>query len=214
MLSGDLPTRSRWLKEYCVMALSYSIAAPAGEGIAASFSGGDRALVTVIGVVALIALAFSFVLFREVLSADQGTPNMIRIAEAVQEGAQAYLKRQFRTLSVVVVVVFLVLFALPADDAGQRVGRSIFFLVGALFSATIGYFGMWLATRANLRVAAAANTTGRERATRIAFRTGGAVGMATVGLGLLAPPSWCWSSPTMPPRCSRASGSARPRWPC
>ena len=54
-----------------------------------------------------------------------------------------------------------------------------------LFSASIGYYGMWLATRANLRVAAAANTEGRERATRIAFRTGGAVGMATVGLGLL-----------------------------
>jgi K(+)-stimulated pyrophosphate-energized sodium pump len=185
MLSGDLPTRSRWLKEYCVMALSYSIATPPGEGIAATFSGGDRGLVAVIGVVALIALAFSFVLFREVLAADQGTPKMILIAEAVQEGAQAYLKRQFRTLSVVVVVVFVVLFALPADDAGQRVGRSIFFLVGALFSATIGYFGMWLATRANLRVAAAANNEGRERATRIAFRTGGAVGMATVGLGLL-----------------------------
>jgi K(+)-stimulated pyrophosphate-energized sodium pump len=167
------------------MALSYSIAAPAGEGIAATFSGGDRGLVAVVGAVALIALVFSFVLFREVLAADQGTPSMIRIAEAVQEGAQAYLKRQFRTLSVVVVVVFLLLFALPADDAGQRIGRSIFFLVGALFSGTIGYYGMWLATRANVRVAAAANTAGRERATRIAFRTGGAVGMATVGLGLL-----------------------------
>src|SRR6185437_831267 len=187
MLSGDLPTRSRWLKEYCVMALSHpALAAQAKElTAAAAFSSGDKGLVAVIGLVALVALAFSFVLFREVLAADQGTPNMIRIAEAVQEGAQAYLKRQFRTLSVVVVVVFVVLFALPADDAGQRVGRSIFFLVGALFSATIGYFGMWLATRANLRVAAAANTTGRERATRIAFRTGGAVGMATVGLGLL-----------------------------
>ena len=110
---------------------------------------------------------------------------MIQIAEAVQEGAQAYLKRQFRTLSVVVVVVFVLLFVLPADDTGERIGRSIFFLVGAGFSAAIGYFGMWLATRANLRVAAAANTEGRERATRIAFRTGGAVGMATVGLGLL-----------------------------
>ena len=168
------------------MALSHpALAAPVGEVTAAAFSGGDRGLVTVVGVVALIALVFSFVLFREVLAADQGTPNMIRIAEAVQEGAQAYLKRQFRTLSVVVVVVFLVLFALPADDAGQRIGRSIFFLIGAAFSGTIGYFGMWLATRANVRVAAAANTAGRARATRIAFRTGGAVGMATVGLGLL-----------------------------
>src|SRR4051794_19395909 len=168
------------------MALSHPALAAQTRTLAdAAFSGGDRGLVVVVGVVALIALAFSFVLFREVLSADQGTPKMIQIAEAVQEGAQAYLKRQFRTLSVVVVVVFVVLFALPADDAGERIGRSIFFLVGAAFSGTIGYFGMWLATRANLRVAAAANTAGRERATRIAFRTGGAVGMATVGLGLL-----------------------------
>jgi K(+)-stimulated pyrophosphate-energized sodium pump len=169
------------------MALSHpALAAQTKEVVAsAAFSSGDKGLVAVIGLVALVALAFSFVLFREVLSADQGTPKMIQIAEAVQEGAQAYLKRQFQTLSVVVVVVFLLLFALPADDAGQRIGRSIFFLVGAAFSASIGYFGMWLATRANVRVAAAANAEGRERATRIAFRTGGAVGMATVGLGLL-----------------------------
>jgi len=139
----------------------------------------------VIGLVAIIALVFSFVLFREVLAANHGTPKMVEIAEAVQEGAQAYLKRQFRTLSVVVVIVFLLLFVLPADNAGERIGRSIFFLVGAGFSGAIGYFGMWLATRANVRVAAAANTEGRERAIRIAFRTGGAVGMATVGLGLL-----------------------------
>jgi K(+)-stimulated pyrophosphate-energized sodium pump len=168
------------------MALSHPVlVASTREVSAAAFSGSDKGLVTGIGVVALIALAFSFVLFREVLSADQGTPKMIEIAEAVQEGAQAYLKRQFRTLSVVVVVVFVLLFLLPADNTGERIGRSIFFLVGAGFSASIGYFGMWLATRANLRVAAAANREGRERATRIAFRTGGAVGMATVGLGLL-----------------------------
>ncbi|MEP6851064.1 MAG: sodium-translocating pyrophosphatase [bacterium] len=152
---------------------------------AVDFSSGDRSLVVVIGVVALIALAFSFVLFREVLSADDGTAKMVEIAEAVQEGAAAYLKRQFRTLSVVVAVVFVVLFFLPADDSAERIGRSVFFLIGAGFSASIGYFGMWLATRANVRVAAAANNEGRERAMRIAFRTGGAVGMATVGLGLL-----------------------------
>ena len=168
------------------MALSHpALVAQTGDAADLAFSGGDRGLVVVIGLVAIVALVFSFLLFREVLSADQGTPRMVQIAEAVQEGAQAYLKRQFRTLSVVVAIVFLLLFALPADDTAERIGRSIFFLVGALFSALIGYFGMWLATRANLRVAAAANNAGRERATRIAFRTGGAVGMATVGLGLL-----------------------------
>lgn len=67
----------------------------------------------------------------------------------------------------------------------ERIGRSLFFLAGAVFSASIGYLGMWLATRANIRVAAASNEPrGREKAMRIAFRTGGVVGMATVGLGL------------------------------
>ena len=66
-----------------------------------------------------------------------------------------------------------------------RIGRSIFFIVGAVFSASIGYLGMSLATKANMRVAAAANDEGRDPAMRIAFRTGGTVGMATVGLGLL-----------------------------
>jgi K(+)-stimulated pyrophosphate-energized sodium pump len=162
-----------------------AVAGQSHQLLAEAFSGGDKGLVSVVGLVAIVALVFSFVLMREVLSADEGTPRMIEIAKAIQEGAQAYLKRQFRTLSVVVAVVFVLLYALPADDAAQRIFRSVFFLVGAGFSATIGYLGMWLATRANLRVAAAANTAGRERAMKIAFRTGGTVGMATVGLGLL-----------------------------
>jgi K(+)-stimulated pyrophosphate-energized sodium pump len=146
---------------------------------------GDRIVVGVVAVVALAALAIGYKLLREVLAADAGTPSMQRIGEAIQEGAQAYLKRQFRTLGIFVVVVFLLLLALPADDIGERIGRSIFFVIGAVFSATIGYLGMWLATRANIRVASAAREPGgREKATRIAFRTGGVVGMFTVGLGL------------------------------
>ena len=145
----------------------------------------DRILVGVVAVVALAALAIGYVLLREVLAAGQGTAKMQEIGRAVQEGASAYLNRQFRTLGVFVVVVFVLLFALPADDIGERVGRSVFFIVGAVFSATIGYLGMWLATRANIRVAAAAREEqGREKAMRIAFRTGGVVGMFTVGLGL------------------------------
>src|SRR6201999_3329461 len=66
-----------------------------------------------------------------------------------------------------------------------RVGRAIFFLIGAAFSATVGYVGMTMATRANVRVAAAARGGGSERGFHIAFRTGGIVGMLTVGLGLL-----------------------------
>ncbi|MCF7551626.1 MULTISPECIES: sodium-translocating pyrophosphatase [Pseudonocardia] len=146
---------------------------------------GDRIVVGVVAVVALAALAIGYKLLREVLSADPGTPEMQRIGEAVQEGAQAYLRRQFKTLGIFVVIVFLLLFALPADDIGERIGRSIFFVIGAGFSAAIGYLGMWLATRANIRVASASREAGgREKATRIAFRTGGVVGMFTVGLGL------------------------------
>ncbi len=146
---------------------------------------GDKTIVIAVGVVAIIALVIAFVLRASVLAAGTGTPKMQEISEAVQEGAAAYLGRQFRTLAVFVVIVFLLLFVLPADSWSERVGRSIFFLVGAVFSATIGYLGMWLATRANVRVAAAANTETRERAMQIAFRTGGAVGLTTTGLGLL-----------------------------
>ncbi|WP_228046291.1 sodium-translocating pyrophosphatase [Saccharopolyspora montiporae] len=143
---------------------------------------------TVVGavmVIALAALAFGYVLIREVLAAGQGTAKMQDIAKAVQEGASAYLNRQFRTLAIFAVIVFLLLFALPGEPA-ERIGRSIFFLFGAAFSAAIGYLGMWLSTRANVRVAAASRESGaaREKAMRVAFRTGGVVGMTTVGLGL------------------------------
>ncbi|WP_199443975.1 sodium-translocating pyrophosphatase [Umezawaea beigongshangensis] len=153
------------------------------EGL--ELSGGDRGVVAVVAVVALAALVIGYVLLREVLAAGQGTPKMQEIAKAVQEGAAAYLNRQFRTLAIFVVIVFVLLFLLPADDLGEKIGRSLFFIVGALFSASIGYLGMWLSTRANVRVAAASKEAGgREKATRIAFRTGGVVGMMTVGLGL------------------------------
>jgi K(+)-stimulated pyrophosphate-energized sodium pump len=109
---------------------------------------------------------------------------MREIAEAVQEGAAAFLSRQFRTLSYFVAIVFFLLFALPGD-AEIRVGRSIFFLLGAAFSALVGYNGMWLAVRANVRVADAARNKDGAKAVQIAFRTGGVVGMTTVGLGLI-----------------------------
>ncbi|MHA6798054.1 sodium-translocating pyrophosphatase [Bounagaea algeriensis] len=151
-----------------------------------ALGGADYTIVGVVMLIALGALALGYLLIREVLAAGQGTPRMQEIATAVQEGASAYLNRQFRTLAVFAVIVFLVLFALPAESAGERIGRSLFFLAGAAFSALIGYLGMWLSTRANLRVAAAARESAgaRERAMRIAFRTGGVVGMTTVGLGL------------------------------
>ncbi|HEV2779715.1 MAG TPA: sodium-translocating pyrophosphatase [Actinophytocola sp.] len=150
-----------------------------------SLSGGDRGVVVVVAVIALAALGVGYVLLKEVLAAGQGTAKMQDIAKAVQEGAAAYLKRQRNTLTIFGVIVFLLLLALPAAGWGERIGRSLFFLVGAVFSFAIGNLGMWLSTQANLRVAAAAREEhGREKAMRVAFRTGGVVGMSTVGLGL------------------------------
>jgi len=149
---------------------------------------GTSSLVTVsvIAAIAVASLAFAVVLRRQVLAAHEGTPRMQLIAQAVQEGAAAYLNRMFRTLVLFAAVVFGLLFLLPGD-AGIRIGRSIFFLVGAAFSAAIGYLGMWLAVRANVRVAAAAGEAGgRVTGASIAFRTGGVVGMCVVGLGLFA----------------------------
>src|SRR5947207_2686653 len=150
-----------------------------------SVSGSNLTWVIIVAVVALLALGVAGVLVREVLAAGQGTQRMQEIARAVQEGAAAYLRRQFRTLGVFVIIIFFVLLVLPADGTGVRWGRSIFFLVGALFSAVTGFVGMTLTTRGNVRVAAAAREGGERRAFRIAFRTGGVAGMFTVGLGLL-----------------------------
>ena len=148
-------------------------------------SGGEISIVIVVALIALAALAMGFKFRQEVLATPPGTPSMQQIGQAVQEGAQAYLQRQFKTLGVFVVVAFLLLFALPADDNAVRVGRSLFFVLGAAFSAGIGYLGMNLATAANMRVAEAARNLDRDKGMQIAFRTGGTVGMATVGLGLL-----------------------------
>ncbi|MBT2524963.1 sodium-translocating pyrophosphatase [Streptomyces sp. ISL-99] len=158
----------------------------------------NRIIVIVIAVVALAALVVAQLLVRQVLAAGEGTDKMKEIAAAVQEGANAYLARQLRTLGVFAVVVFFLLLLLPADNWSQRAGRSVFFLVGALFSAATGYIGMRLAVRSNVRVAAAAReatpaegepekdlTAVAHKAMKIAFRTGGVVGMFTVGLGLL-----------------------------
>ncbi|RYB93751.1 sodium-translocating pyrophosphatase [Nocardioides oleivorans] len=147
--------------------------------------GGNLVLVVVVALIALAALGMAAMFRSQVLAAGEGTDNMKTIAQAVQEGANAYLQRQFRTLGIFAAVAFVILFALPADDVTVRIGRSVFFLVGAGFSAAIGYLGMSLAVRANLRVAAAAETEGRDPAMTIGFRTGAFVGMATVGLGLL-----------------------------
>ena len=91
--------------------------------------------------ISLVALAIAYGLRAQVLAAGEGTDKMREIAAAVQEGAAAYLARQFRTLSYFVAIVFVLLFALPGD-MDIRIGRSIFFLIGAAFSAIVGYNGI------------------------------------------------------------------------
>src|SRR6266516_1118653 len=153
-----------------------------------SLTGSNLSYVIMAAVIALVALGFAAGLVRTVLATGKGTQKMQEIAGAVQEGASAYLIRQFKTLGVFVIIAVVLLFLLPVNEGGAsvKIGRSVFFVVGALFSAFSGGAGMALATRANVRVAAAANTGegSRERAMQIAFRTGGVVGFLTVGLGL------------------------------
>ncbi|HAM23978.1 MAG TPA: sodium-translocating pyrophosphatase [Actinobacteria bacterium] len=150
-----------------------------------SLKGTNLTYIYIVAAIAVAALLVAFALVRQVLAASQGSEKMQEIAAAVQEGASAYLNRQFKTLAIFAVLVFGLLFLLPADTFSEKLGRSIFFIVGAVFSAITGYMGMWLAVRGNVRVAAAANESGEQAATKIAFRTGGVAGMFTVGLGLL-----------------------------
>jgi K(+)-stimulated pyrophosphate-energized sodium pump len=165
----------------------------AGEGgpIQATFGSFENNSLLVILVVSLLALAFAYYLVREVLAAPEGTDKMKEIAKAIQEGASAYLKRQFTTLGIFLAILTVVLFIVlptPAhavhSNFSIRFGRSLAFILGAGFSALTGFTGMWLAVRANVRTANAARESGLRRAMRIAFRAGGVAGMFTVGLGL------------------------------
>ena len=111
-----------------------------------ALAGTNYTTVVIVALIALAALVVAALLVREVLAADEGTDSMKKIAKAIQEGASAYLNRQFRTLAVFGVLVFFLLFLLPADTQGERIGRSLFFLVGAVFSGITGYMGMFVET--------------------------------------------------------------------
>jgi K(+)-stimulated pyrophosphate-energized sodium pump len=157
---------------------------------------GDKLVLLFSGVTALLALAVGFVLAKGVLAADQGTPKMIEIAKAIQEGALAYLKRQMKTIVVILVplaiIVFLTSVAVSKPDGTEALSfvesglfRTLAFLAGCLMSGLTGFIGMSLATQGNVRTAAAAKTGSLPAALQVAFRTGGVAGMFTVGLGLL-----------------------------
>jgi len=155
--------------------------------IGAKFSLWEKlALITNV-VIALAGLGYALMLVKEVRGADEGTPRMQEIAQAVREGANAYLFRQFRVVGVLIVVITVLLyFAANAAKAEPSIawGRAIAFFVGSLFSATVGFVGMRLATVGNLRVAAAARDS-FGKALQLGYRTGTITGMLTDGLGLL-----------------------------
>ncbi len=158
--------------------------------------GGEWTVLYLSVAAALLALAVGFYLAKSVMAADEGTPKMKEIALAIQEGALAYLKRQFKTIAVILiplaVIVFITSSAIARSDGSEALSfvesglwRTLAFVLGCFASGFTGYIGMTLATRGNVRTAAAALTGSMPRALDVAFRTGGVAGMFTVGLGLL-----------------------------
>ncbi len=147
-------------------------------------------------VAGVVAVATGLVLMRGVLRADQGTSSMKQVAQAIQEGAVAFLRRQFRTIAIVVVPLAVLLFFTATKVVGPHgsiamsfgesgLFRVVAFLFGAACSGLTGFIGMSLAVRGNVRTAAAARSGVMKGALRVAFRTGAITGLFCVGLGLL-----------------------------
>ncbi len=155
--------------------------------LSSDYATGEKIALVVNVVVALAGLGYALLLVGQVQKADKGTPRMQEIALAIREGADAYLFRQFRVVGILIIIITGALYwAAKTSNVEPKiaVGRAIAFLVGSIFSATVGFIGMRLATVGNLRVAAAAQTS-FGRALQLGYRTGTITGMLTDGLGLL-----------------------------
>ena len=157
--------------------------------------GGEWTVLWLSAASAVLAILVGLYLARSVMAADEGSPKMKEIALAIQEGASAYLKRQFKTIAMIlvplVIIVFLTSTEINKSNGDQALSfleagiwRSVAFVIGCIASGLTGYIGMTLATRGNVRTAAAALTGSMPKALDVAFRTGGVAGMFTVGLGL------------------------------
>jgi K(+)-stimulated pyrophosphate-energized sodium pump len=145
----------------------------------------ERVALWIVLAVAIAGLVYAGGLVGQVLGADQGTERMRTIGRAIRQGANAYLYRQFRAIVFLVFLITAILY-FAAAGAGPEVklGRALAFFMGATFSWLVGFVGMSLAVRGNLRVAAAARTS-YGSALQLGYRTGTITGMLTDGLGLL-----------------------------
>ena len=159
----------------------------------------EQSAVLVVLAISIFGIIYAFVLRAQILRQDKGTPRMQEVWGWIKEGANAYLSRQFRTIIIMIGILTFVLAASvliipPTTEATEvfgagatawvAVGRAIAFLMGSLFSYSVGFVGMNIAVEANVRVAAASRK-GYNPAMQTAYRSGTVTGMLTVGLGLL-----------------------------
>ncbi len=138
---------------------------------------------------AVLALLFAVVQRTKVLSYTEGNPKMVEIAQSIRDGANAYLKRQYKSVAIVFVVVLVIMCILAAVGLLASWFIPIAFLVGGICSATAGYVGMKIATSANARTAQAAHE-GLNHGLQVAFSSGSVMGFTVVGLGLLEVTTW------------------------
>jgi K(+)-stimulated pyrophosphate-energized sodium pump len=158
-------------------------------------SGFEKGAMIAVIVVAVLGLLYAWFLTRQIMAKPTGNEKMQKIAKAIRDGGNAYLKRQFKTILLLIVILAAFIFCTgffgyrATDEYGNPdwligLGRALGFLMGAFFSATVGYVGMNMAMQGNIRVAEASRTSFVD-ALKIAYRTGTITGMLTDGLGLL-----------------------------